>query len=297
MRRSFGRTAAMLGTSAALIGAVALSGSTAANAAPSDSYVALGDSYAAGPVITPQDPTIPGCARSLANYPHLVAKKKRYALRDVTCSGAKTDDMFAAQSTGAGTNPPQLQALRKGTDVVTLTIGGNDIGFTGIIQDCLAATPAGPTASGAQTCKAFYTAGGTDQLAARIRATRPKVNHVLRAIHRRSPNAKVFLAGYPAILPESDPGPLCFAQMPLTTTDVAYLRGVEKQLNRMLANSAAADNATYVNTYTPTIGHDTCTQPPVRYIEPVVAPIEAAPVHPNRFGEAAMARIVARRIG
>jgi lysophospholipase L1-like esterase len=179
---------------------------------------------------------------------------------------------------------------------VTLTIGGNDIGFSSIIQNCLAATPDGPTASRAQTCKAFYTKGGTDQLAARIRATRPKVNHVLRAIHRRSPNAKVYLAGYPAILPESDPGPRCFAQMPLTTTDLAYLRGVEKKLNRMLANAAAANKATYVDTYRPTIGHDTCTLPPVRYIEPVVAPIEAAPVHPNRFGEAAMARIVAHKI-
>lgn len=291
-RRSVRLTAVAAAMAApALLGAAA--GTSPASAATPDTYVGLGDSYAAGPLITPQDPTLPGCLRSLVNYPHLVAQKEGLALTDVSCSGAKTDDMFAPQATEFGTNPPQLDALKPGTDVVTLTIGGNDIGFSSIIDNCLALTPNGPTRSGAQTCKAFYTAGGTDQLAARISATRPKVDRVLRAIHTRSPNAKVYVAGYPAILPETGG---CFPQMPLTTTDVSYLRNTEKRLNTMLRNSSAANGATFVNTYTPTIGRDACKLPVIRYVEPVVPVADAAPVHPNRAGEAALATIVANRI-
>ena len=54
---------------------------------------------------------------------------------------------------------------------------------------------------------------------------------------------------------------------------------------------------TYVDTYTPTIGHDTCKLPVLRYIEPVVPVQDAAPVHPNRRGEAALARAVVAAIG
>jgi lysophospholipase L1-like esterase len=287
---------ARLAAVAALVGApVAFLGSGGASAAAVTSQVGLGDSYASGPVITPQDPTLPGCLRSLVNYPHLVAQQKGYALTDVSCSGATTQDMFSAQSTDAGTNPPQLSALTPGTGIVTLTIGGNDIGFTGIIKQCLAEQPNGPTASGSQTCKAFYTAGGTDQLAARVAATRPKVDNVLTAIHQRSPHAKIYLAGYADILPETGPG--CWPQMPLTPTDVAYLRDIEKNLNGMLASSAAANGAVFVDTYGPTIGRDACQLPVIRDVEPVIPVQDAAPVHPNRAGERAMADAVLTRIG
>jgi lysophospholipase L1-like esterase len=268
---------------------------TPATAVTTPRQVGLGDSYAAGPLITPQDPTLPGCLRSLVDYPRLVAAHEGFAITDVSCSGAKTDDMFAPQVTQAGTNPPQLNALTPDTSVVTLTIGGNDIGFSSIIQNCLAFGPNGPTNSGRRTCKQFYTAGGTDQLAARIQQTAPKVANVLTAIHDRSPNAQIYLAGYPDILPETGTG--CYPQMPLTRTDVPYLRGVEKQLNQMLSDTAGSNGATYVDTYTPTIGHDTCKLPVLRYIEPVVPVQDAAPVHPNRAGEAALARAVEASIG
>jgi lysophospholipase L1-like esterase len=282
---------------AALTAGLTLLGAPSAVAAPGDTHVALGDSYAAGPLITPQDPTRLFCLRSLANYPHVAAARDKTVLTDVSCSGAQTEDMFSAQTTyEGGTNPPQLDALKPDTDIVTITIGGNDIGFTGIIENCAAYSPNGPTRSGAQTCKAFYTAGGTDQLAARIDATRPDVDEVLRAISARSPQARVYVAGYPAILPESsrDAATVCWPQMPLTTTDVDYLRGVEKQLNQMLADSAAANGATYVDTYTPTIGHDACKPPVIRYVEPLVPVGDAAPVHPNRGGAAAVGKIVAK---
>ena len=63
------------------------------------------------------------------------------------------------------------------------------------------------------------------------------------------------MVGYPDILPQSGN---CYPTMPLTTGDTAYLNGVEKDLNAMLASEAAANGATFVDTFTPSIGHDAC---------------------------------------
>src|SRR5215213_3453544 len=146
---------------------------------PPDNYVALGDSYTAGPLITPQDPAIPGCIRSDANYPNLVAPDLGLpAFRDVSCSGAETEDMFATQDVDPDPdNPPQLNALNGSTKAVTLGIGGNDTGFTSIPETCVQlAVQSGFQGS---PCKDHFTAGGTDQIAARIAAMAPDLDRVL----------------------------------------------------------------------------------------------------------------------
>ena len=98
----------------------------------------MGDSYTAGPVIPIQllDPV--GCWRSDHNYPHLVARARGSALRDRSCSGADTNDLSSPQAVFGGTNPPQLDALDSGVGTVSLQIGGNDIGFSEILQRCTA---------------------------------------------------------------------------------------------------------------------------------------------------------------
>jgi hypothetical protein len=80
--------------------------------------------------------------------------------------------------------------------------------------------------------------------------------------------------------------------MPLAPDDVPYLRAKEKELDAMLATQAAASNAVYVDTYTPSIGHDACQLPTVRWVEPLVPVNPAAPVHPNAAGMAGMAQAV-----
>src|SRR5215213_6433872 len=261
---------------------------------PPDNYVALGDSYTAGPAITPQDPSIPGCLRSDANYPNLVAPDLGLpAFRDVSCSGAQTKDMFATQDVSPDPdNPPQLNALNGSTKVVTLGIGGNDIGFTEIAKKCVElAFQANFQGS---PCKDYYTAGGTDQLAARIDAMAPNLQRVLDAIDSRSPAAKVFTVGYPAILPETTTlFTACQPVMPIAEGDVAYLRdSVEKRLNAATAWVPVGQGERYVDTYTPSIGHDACQGPTVRWVEPVVPAADAAPVHPNRLGMIGMADAV-----
>ncbi|HUF83632.1 MAG TPA: SGNH/GDSL hydrolase family protein, partial [Acidimicrobiia bacterium] len=61
-------------------------------------YTALGDSYAAGPLVPTQQPTPIGCLKSDHNYAHLIATALAAPLRDATCSGAKTDHMTAPQN-------------------------------------------------------------------------------------------------------------------------------------------------------------------------------------------------------
>jgi lysophospholipase L1-like esterase len=96
--------------------------------------------------------------------------------------------------------------------------------------------------------------------------------------------------GYPAILPEVQPG--CWPLLPVAPGDVPYLRNIQKQLNAMLATQAAAAGATYVDVYGPSIGHDACQLPGTRWVEPLVPLSPAAPVHPNALGMQAMASVL-----
>jgi lysophospholipase L1-like esterase len=261
----------------------------AAGAATPPFYAALGDSYTSGPLIPNQTLSPLGCLRSSRNYPHVTAAALRLALTDRSCSGATTADMTQPQLTSAGTNPPQESALASTDKVVTLGIGGNDIDFTGILENCAAVTPYGPTRVG-WTCASHYTAGGTDHISAAIHALAPRVAAVLGDIHRLAPAALVFVVGYPAILPSHGTG--CWPQMPFTYADVPYLRAKEVQLNSTLAQVAAVNGARYVDTYTGSTSHSACTPEGTRWIEPFVPASPAAPVHPNGAGEAAMAGFV-----
>lgn len=246
-------------------------------------YVGLGDSYTAGPVIPVQLPPY-GCLKSSNNYPHLAASEIGLTLRDPSCSGAKTDHMTQPQGVSPEPNPPQFDSLDAATRVVTLTIGGNDIGFSSIAQDCVSASPTG------SPCQSKYVVGGRDEVSARIAAAAPKVAAVLQGIHTRSPQAKVYLLNYIAIMPDSGPG--CWPQMPIADGDVPWVRAKQKELNAMLADQAAANGAHMVDVYSESVGHDACQLPGIRWNEPVVPVNLAAPLHPNLLGMIAMSRSV-----
>lgn len=269
-RRRLGALALVLAALAVFASLAAAAGARAAN------YVALGDSYAAGPLIPNQSLNPLGCLRSDNNYAHLAAPGIGLSLKDVTCSGAKTDHMTQQQNVEPGPNPPQFNALDESTTVVTLTIGGNDIGFSEVAQSCITINPF------SHPCIDKYKAGGKDQLAERIAATAPKVAAVLQGIHSISPLAKIYVLNYPAIFPETGFG--CWPQMPIGFQDVPYLRQTEKNLNAMLATQAAANGATLVNWYNASIGHDACKGSSTRWVEPLVPGSLAAPIHPNKAG-------------
>ncbi len=268
--RRWPRALAMAAAALVALAVFAAAGARAAN------YTALGDSYAAGPFIP--NPVLPlGCLKSDHNYPHVAAPSIGLTLRDASCSGATTVDMTNPQNVEIdGPNPPQFNSLDAGTTVVSLTIGGNDIGFSEVAESCITLNPF------SSPCKNKYDSGGKDQLAERIAATAPKVAAVLQGIHSRAPAAKIYLVNYPAIFPETGSG--CWPQMPISFTDAPYLRSTEQGLNAMLATQAAANGATLVNWYQASIGHDACKSTSNRWVEPLVPGTLAAPIHPNKRG-------------
>jgi lysophospholipase L1-like esterase len=259
--------------------------------------VALGDSYAAGPFVPVQYQPF-GCLKSTSNYAHQLATTLGATLTDATCSGASTKHMWEphgvspdselAEYAGVGTggNPPQLDSLTADADVVTLQIGGNDIGFGSIATDC------GQDAIEGHACRDRYQrADGTDELQDRIAATGPKVAAVIDAIRAKAPAARILVLGYPGIF-RIGPTAACPA-MGVGEEDAQYLRGVQESLNAMIEAAAAGAEAEYVDVYGPSAGRTACDTPILRWVEPIVPVNAAAPVHPNLTGMTAISRLLA----
>ena len=296
-KRSPGRRGLLRGAMVACCAmALSTAGATAASAsvptartaptARTVNYVALGDSYASGPGIPTQvDST---CARSDQNYPSLLAAARNWQLTDVSCSGATTTALAGPQ----GSRAPQLDALGADTDVVTLTIGGNDLGFSSNLATCAGLAAKDPTGN---PCRTFFTSDGTDRLGQRVSDLAPRIAAALDAVRERAPHAKVLVVGYPDLFPDDGVG-CTGSAVPLAAGDFAYLRDTEKKLNAMIADQASANGARYVDTYTPTVGHDMCKPAGERWIEPLVAAAPAAPAHPNAQGQQAMAATVERAL-
>ncbi len=259
-------------------------------------YVALGDSYSAGPAIptqlgpgtTPSAPT--ACRRSSEDYPSLVAHALDLTLRDVSCAVATTADLTGSQGPGI---PDQLSALNPSTSVVSVGIGGNDLGFTKIAAECASLTPWGVTLVG-WTCQAHFTAGGTDQLAATTEDVGTKVAAVLADIRTLAPHARVFVIGYPDIAPPTGTG--CWPLLPFSTSDLVYLRGVEAGLNATLSKEAADAHDVYVDTATPSAAHNACTSEATRWVEPIIPAQGTYPLHPSEVGMEGMAHALEQAV-
>jgi lysophospholipase L1-like esterase len=251
-----------------------------AQASPPLRYVALGDSYSAASGVLPPDPAAPpACLRSTSNYPHVIAGATGARLTDVTCGAADTEDFFTAQYSGV---PPQLDAVGAETELVTMTIGGNDSGvFINLVVRCGAAGLS--TAGQGSPCKDRYGSSFEDTIRT---TTYPALVNALQAVRDAAPAAEVAILGYPWIMPESGG---CFARMPVAEGDVPYLRGIQATLNDAVRRAAAATGATYVNMSKASEGHDACQPLGVRWIEPVLQGTNAVVVHPNALGEQQMA--------
>jgi lysophospholipase L1-like esterase len=268
-------------------------GGTGHAGAISGTYVALGDSFTAAPLAHQQGGSSAGCLRSAQDYPALVAAALRpWSFVNVSCFGASTADMSRAQQTAAGPKPPQLGAVSAADALVTVQVGGDDIGVGRVATTCAALSLTSPFGN---PCREHYTAGGTDQLARAVSQTGPKVASVLAAIRQRAPHARIVLVGYPQILPAAGNG--CWPEVAVSRGDVPYLRGIETQLNAVLAAAAAAHGVTFVNIYAASAGHDACQHAGTKWVEGLIPTSLAIPLHPNALGEQAMAREILAAVG
>ena len=257
-------------------------------------YVALGDSYSSGAGINPQVAGAPaGCSRSQLNYSEDIAKATHpAAYTDVTCSGAKTADFFAPQTTKEGVvvaAAAQLDAVGKDTRLVTMTISGNDGNvFVKSFFGC--AFKGAPTGS---PCK---DANGTTFTDTIQNQTYPALVKALSAVRAKAPRASIVILGYPQILPPTG-SPACYAITGISEGDVPWLVHQQQVGNDVVRRAAAATGARYVDTYTPSAGHDECSGPTNRWMEPLIGFKNAYPIHPNATGEAALARETLAAIG
>lgn len=285
-------------------------------------YIALGDSYTAAPLSSkpvgtwggdgpgysnPDDPYT--CGRSDRNYPHLIAQHlglydpndltqelgehpAHPGFIDISCGSARTKHMTEAQGglPGGGEAPPQFDAFGRvdpATQVVklvTLGIGGNDLGFGELTDKCVQA----PHMPGGTPCHVYYERTGV--LQQRLAKLRTDLAGVIAQLHVLAPEAEVLVFGYPALLPEHRPGlPAeladgCYPYIPILPADAAYLRDVEKELNAAIAEVALANDARYVDWYGPSVGHDMCQPPGLAWVNGVVVAPPSYPVHPNVLG-------------
>ncbi len=273
----------VMAATTAAVGVLALGLTDAtAHATPATlDYVALGDSYSAGSGVLPADLTNLLCLRSTANYPHVIADATGARLKDVTCGAAQTADFTQAQYPGVA---PQLDALSAGTDLVTLTIGGNDNNtFVNAITAC---GTAGVLSGGqGSPCKDKYGTSFEDEIETN---TYPALKAALRDVGARAPHARVAALGYPWITPAAA-DPSCFLRLPVAAGDVPYLRDIQAHLNDAVRRAAEETGATYVDFSEVSDGHDACEAPGTRWIEPLLFGSSLVPVHPNALGERRMA--------
>ncbi len=266
----------------AVAGASLFSLTTPAQAATDGpNYVAMGDSYASGAGLAGVKDA--ECDRTTGSYPSIVAGTsagKNRTFKDVTCTGATTRSIWNAQ----GSKPPQINALTPNTKLVTLTIGGNDVGFTNVLATCALVKSSDPAGS---PCKKYFTTG-KDVLGERINTVEGRVRDVITDIRRRSPDAKIVVVGYPALFPDNGVG--C-ADVPFAAQDFSWLRDTTLKLNRALARRAAAGGTgvSYADTYSPTVGHDMCRPRDRRFIESLSPAANSMAAHPNWMGQFMMA--------
>ncbi|MGK5533629.1 SGNH/GDSL hydrolase family protein [Streptomyces sp. URMC 129] len=268
------RTALALATAGAaaalLVPSVAYATADTAAGDGYERYVALGDSFASMGSLTEMytDPET-DCLRSRDNYPAMVDEALAPGeFVDVTCAGAVTGDVLREQ----------LDALTPDTDLVTLSIGGNDIGFASIALTCGSRGLFDPLG---HPCQDYYNEHGTDQLADTIALTAPLIDDVLAGIAERAPDAEVVVAGYLRLLP---PEGGCWPLMPIAAGDVRYITGVQEQLNAMIGERAEAAGATFVNPGEAT-GHDACQLPWNRWVDGLFPLANGTPVHPTAAGQ------------
>jgi hypothetical protein len=246
----------------------------ATDAPPSGPYVALGSSFAAGPGITPVDDQF--CARSTMDYPHQVATALGLTLVDVTCSAATTDHFTQNQ----GPKPPQLDAITPDTGLVTINMGGNDIGYSASSLSCSSKAAAG------QPCD-VPTPAATQERAMAMTAA---LVSAIQQIQQTAPKAKIYVVTYLDVYP--DPARSCPPDNLISDADSAIIAAMGVTLNEATRAAADQTHVSFVDAYAASKGHDVCSGAGQQFVQGAVLTMPGINYHPDPAGEAAYAKVV-----
>jgi lysophospholipase L1-like esterase len=229
----------------------------AAGLAAPQSYVALGDSYSSG-VGTNSYTLNSGCKRSVYAYPYLYTQTHPgTSLSFVACSGARTTDLLATQ----------VQAVTSTTTLVTMTVGGNDIGFADLIYQCTLAD-----------CSAALDSTRAN-LESRLGGSLDNVYSTVKS--RAAFGATIIVLGYPKVF--STVG--CFGTLGISSTERTKANALADSLDQLIATHAAAKGVTYKDPTGAFTGHAVCSSS--AWLNGLNLFNTGESYHPNRSGHSA----------
>jgi hypothetical protein len=250
-------------------------------------YVAMGSSFAAGPGIAPSaDNPSNRCGRSAQNYAHQLARRHNLSLVDVSCGGSTTEHLLGPWNELA----PELDAVDADTLLVTLTTGGNDLGYLGGLAAMSCVNVAAQTGAARQTPCGAVPPLPDDKTYAGMEM---RLRTVISKVHSQAPKARLIIVDYATILPSSG---VC-AVVPLSAAQADASRGIAQRLNEITVRVAKETGTELIRASKITEGHDVCATDPWLngYPSPGV-PAERAYYHPRLAAMSAIADALDRQI-
>lgn len=245
----------------AILAAATLHAPQAQAAAPA--YTALGDSYSSGVGTREYYSDSGSCQRSPHAYPVIDAGRLGAALTFAACAGAKIPGVLSGQ----------LGSLNASTAYVTVSVGGNDLGWSAVITQCAKPWP--------YTCW-----GDIDRAETYVRNTLPgQLDQLYREIKTRAPNAKIAAVGYPRLFN----GQECNAIARISPGEQAELNAAADLLATTTAARAAANGIRFVDPRAAFNGHTVCGNP--EWINGTSWPLGES-YHPNKAGQLGYAGLV-----
>lgn len=240
-----------------------MTASTASAATDPVEYIALGDSFASGYGLGNYGGwDAVGCVRSFDDYPHRIASANGWNLNDRSCAGAVVANVTdTPQSTSSGTVPAQVNALSAKTDIITISIGGNDIGFSTVLGTCFAASANGPLLANSSAKNCVSSSPAVAQLPQVLaNQTGPALDRMLSTVKKKAPNAKIYLLGYLSLFPSAGVQSTgCFVppidslgapianSYPFTASDTAFFHDMQVSLDRAQKQAADRNGVTFIS--------------------------------------------------
>lgn len=234
MQMHVARHSRLIFTAAAATAAVLmLAVSAPASAQTVVHYVALGDSYSSGVGAGSYTSSSGSCDRSTNAYSQLWANANHPAsYTSAACSGATTSTVISSQ----------LSALSGATTLVSITVGGNDVGFSSVMQTCVL--------SSTSTCVSAID-GAESKMTSQLPG---ELNSVLADISGDAPNARVVVLDYPDLYDLSKSA-TCIG---LSTTDRTDLNSAAGVLDGQIKAAAGRYGDIYADVRSAFSGHDIC---------------------------------------
>lgn len=263
-------------------------------------YVALGDSYASGEGLPP----LGECHRSPHAYPPLVQNVLRFgAFHFDACTGATTSDLLHQAIRAA-----KQKELSEVTGLVTVTIGGDDIGFSKLITQCLLARIQRLIRFAEGCFQGKFGIQNGALVARGLARIRKNLPGTLRLIQDNAPHAQVMVLGYPYVFPRYSSldcskihvfGVSLFDHPAFTADDIPSLWHIIVQLNATLqwvVGKVNRPSVEYVPTTAPFMGpppHDACEPNHSWFTDIYIGGSQQTwSLHPTEDGQHALANVV-----